>query len=51
MIFSSPHPAADPYFAVTLLALQKTSYALEAVDSLLSPRPETNRQRDIMVRQ
>ena len=30
MIFSSPDPASDPYFAVTLLRLQKTSYALEA---------------------
>jgi ribosomal protein S18 acetylase RimI-like enzyme len=30
MIFSSPDPASDPYFAVTLLQLQKTSYALEA---------------------
>ena len=30
MIFSSPDPATDPYFAVTLLRLQKTSYALEA---------------------
>jgi GNAT superfamily N-acetyltransferase len=30
MIFSSPDPAGDPYFAVTLLRLQKTSYALEA---------------------
>ncbi|VXB75020.1 GNAT family N-acetyltransferase [Aeromicrobium sp. 9AM] len=30
MIFSSPDPACDPYFAVALLRLQKTSYALEA---------------------
>jgi GNAT superfamily N-acetyltransferase len=30
MIFSSPDPASDPYFAVTLLRLQKTSYAMEA---------------------
>lgn len=30
MIFSSPDPASDPYFAVTLLHLQKTAYALEA---------------------
>jgi ribosomal protein S18 acetylase RimI-like enzyme len=30
MIFSSPDPASDPYFAVTLLRLQHTSYALEA---------------------
>jgi ribosomal protein S18 acetylase RimI-like enzyme len=30
MIFSFPDPAGDPYFAVTLLRLQKTSYALEA---------------------
>lgn len=30
MIFSSPDPATDPYFAVTLLRLQKTSYAVEA---------------------
>lgn len=30
MIYSSPDPAADPYFAVTLLRLQHTSYALEA---------------------
>lgn len=30
MIFSSPDPASDPYFAVTLLRLQRTSYALEA---------------------
>lgn len=30
MIFSSPDPATDPYFAVTLLRLQHTSYALEA---------------------
>ena len=30
MIFSSPDPASDPYFAVTLLQLQKTSYAMEA---------------------
>lgn len=30
MIFSSPDPASDPYFAIALLRLQKTSYALEA---------------------
>ena len=30
MIFSSPDPATDPYFAVTLLRLQRTAYALEA---------------------
>ncbi|MEJ7633869.1 GNAT family N-acetyltransferase [Aeromicrobium sp.] len=30
MIFSSPDPASDPYFAVALLTLQRTSYALEA---------------------
>ncbi|WP_332663435.1 GNAT family N-acetyltransferase [Aeromicrobium sp.] len=30
MIFSSPDPASDPYFAVALLRLQKTSYAQEA---------------------
>jgi len=30
MIFSSPDPASDPYFAGALLRLQKTSYALEA---------------------
>ena len=30
MIFSSPDPAGDPYFAIALLRLQKTSYALEA---------------------
>ena len=30
MIFSSPDPAADPYFAQTLLVLQRSSYALEA---------------------
>ena len=30
MIFSSPDPACDPYFAVALLQLQKTSYAMEA---------------------
>jgi len=30
MIFSSPDPATDPCFAVTLLRLQRTSYALEA---------------------
>ena len=30
MIISSPDPASDPYFAVTLLHLQKSSYALEA---------------------
>ncbi|MEV7395554.1 GNAT family N-acetyltransferase [Aeromicrobium sp. NPDC092404] len=30
MIFSSPDPATDPYFAVALLRLQKASYALEA---------------------
>ena len=30
MIFSSPDPASDPYFAVTLLRLQRSSYALEA---------------------
>lgn len=30
MIFSSPDPASDPYFAELLLRLQRTSYALEA---------------------
>lgn len=30
MIFSSPDPAVDPYFAQTLLGLQRSSYALEA---------------------
>lgn len=30
MNLSSPDPACDPYFAAQLLALQKTSYALEA---------------------
>lgn len=30
MIFSSPDPASDPFFAGTLLALQHASYALEA---------------------
>jgi ribosomal protein S18 acetylase RimI-like enzyme len=30
MIFSSPDPACDPYFAGALLQLQKTAYALEA---------------------
>lgn len=30
MIFSSPDPAADPYFADALLTLQRSSYALEA---------------------
>lgn len=30
MIFSSPDPAADPYFAGALLRLQRSSYALEA---------------------
>lgn len=30
MIFSSPDPAADPYFAGALLGLQRSSYALEA---------------------
>jgi GNAT superfamily N-acetyltransferase len=30
VIFSSPDPACDPWFAVALLRLQKTSYALEA---------------------
>jgi ribosomal protein S18 acetylase RimI-like enzyme len=30
VIFSSPDPASDPYFAVTLLRLQRTAYALEA---------------------
>ncbi|NRQ51714.1 GNAT family N-acetyltransferase [Aeromicrobium stalagmiti] len=30
MIFSSPDPASDPYFADTLLTLQRSSYALEA---------------------
>jgi len=30
VIFSSPDPAADPFFAVELLDLQHTSYALEA---------------------
>lgn len=30
VIFSTPDPAADPYFAVLLLGLQRSSYALEA---------------------
>ncbi|MFI5427391.1 GNAT family N-acetyltransferase [Aeromicrobium sp. UC242_57] len=30
MIFSSPDPAADPYFARALLGLQRSAYALEA---------------------
>ena len=30
MIFSSPDPASDPYFAGALLQLQRTAYALEA---------------------
>ena len=30
MIFSSPDPATDPYFAVTLLTLQRSAYAREA---------------------
>jgi GNAT superfamily N-acetyltransferase len=30
MIFSSPDPAADPYVASMVLALQRTSYAVEA---------------------
>jgi len=30
VILSSPDPATDPYFAVTLLRLQRTAYALEA---------------------
>lgn len=30
MLFSSPDPAADPYFARILLDLQKDAYAIEA---------------------
>ena len=30
MIYSSPDPATDPYVAATLLALQRSSYAVEA---------------------
>jgi len=30
VIFSSPDPAADPYVAATVLALQRSSYAVEA---------------------
>lgn len=30
MIFSSPDPASDPYVAATVLALQRSSYAVEA---------------------
>lgn len=30
VIFSAPDPATDPYFAVALLRLQRSSYALEA---------------------
>jgi GNAT superfamily N-acetyltransferase len=30
MIFSSPDPAADPYVAAMMLALQRSSYAMEA---------------------
>lgn len=30
MIFSTPDPAADPYFAAALLELQRTAFAIEA---------------------
>src|SRR5215207_6998520 len=30
VIFSAPDPATDPYFAVALLRLQRSSYALDA---------------------
>lgn len=43
MIFSSPDPAADPYVAATVLALQRASYSLEAAllgDERLPPLQE-----------
>lgn len=46
MIFSSPDPAADPYVAATVLALQRASYAVEAEligDNRLPPLLEDER--------
>lgn len=46
MIFSSPDPAADPYVAAMVLALQRTSYAVEAEligDHRLPPLHEDER--------
>ena len=47
MIFSSPDPAADPYVASMVLALQRTSYAVEAEligDHRLPPLHEHERE-------
>jgi ribosomal protein S18 acetylase RimI-like enzyme len=47
MIFSSPDPASDPYIALTVLALQRASYAVEArligVDRLPPLREDVHR--------